>query len=675
LSAGRKAPRLRVSSIPSAGRRAPRLRVLALLLALLAAACGRSGSPPAPGLGEPAARGDVALNKEAYPVFPDADAGADPAVPAEQGGRGFTGDGWETSTDYDLIGDPRAVKGGVFREWELDFPGTMRIYGPETYAFNHGVMRLVYESLLDLHPTTLSFIPSIATHWQISPDRQTYRFRINPNARFADGQPVTAADVVASWKLVMDKGLQEPNYRIMLERLSEPVADSRYLVTVRSRELNWQNFLNFAWEMPILPAHALKGVDGAAYLRDYNFKMLPGSGPYAIREADVVKGQSVTLRRRPDYWAGAHRRNVGAFNFDEIRHIVVRDRNLALEMFKRGDFDYFYANVSREWVEDFAPEKLDPVRRGLILRRRIFNHAPRGIQGLAINMRRAPLDDLRVRQALALLMNRKLLIQKLFYNEYVPLNSYHPGGQYTNPDNPANPYDPGRATALLAEAGWSSRDNQGRLVRNGRPLMVELLYADQGSERWLTVYQDDLRRAGVTLNLRLVTYETLLQLTGEHNFDLATMAWIASTFPDPQQQWRASQADAKHSFNITGFKDSEVDRLMDRYYTEFDQEARAAIIREIDGRIAQQYPYVLEWDMPFRRVLVWNRLGMPQGGFTRTREYYQDIQALWWVDPIGDARLREAMGSSSIALDPGGEAVRYWDEYVKQHGLSMAPPQ
>jgi hypothetical protein len=123
----------------------PRLRALALLLAHLAAACGGSGSPPAPGLGEPAARADVAMNKEAYPVFPDADAGADPAVPAEQGGRGFTGDGWETSTDYDLIGDPRAVKGGVFREWELDFPGTMRIYGPETYAFNHGVMRLVYE--------------------------------------------------------------------------------------------------------------------------------------------------------------------------------------------------------------------------------------------------------------------------------------------------------------------------------------------------------------------------------------------------------------------------------------------------------------------------------------------------------------------------------------------------
>jgi ABC-type transport system substrate-binding protein len=290
-------------------------------------------------------------------------------------------------------------------------------------------------------------------------------------------------------------------------------------------------------------------------------------------------------------------------------------------------------------------------------------------------MRRTPLDDVRVRQALALLMNRDLLIQKLFYNEYVPLNSYHPGGLYTNPDNPTNPYDPQRATALLAEAGYTSRDAQGRLVRNGRPLTIELLYPDKGSERWMTVYQDDLRRVGITLNLRLVTYETQLQLTGEHRFDLAAMGWIASTFPDPQQPYRSSQADVQHSFNITGLKDQKIDALMDRYYAEFDPQARYAIIREIDGLLARQYPYILKWDMPFRRILLWNRFGMPPGGFTRTREYYQDMPSLWWVDPERDARLREAMGNASISLDRGEEHVRYWDEYANEHGLSMAPPQ
>jgi microcin C transport system substrate-binding protein len=290
-------------------------------------------------------------------------------------------------------------------------------------------------------------------------------------------------------------------------------------------------------------------------------------------------------------------------------------------------------------------------------------------------MRRPPFDDVRVRQALSLLLNRNLLIQKLFYNEYVPLNSYFPGGLYSNPGNPANPYNPEGGVALLAEAGWKDRDSQGRLVRNGRPLVIELLYADKGSERWLTVYQDDLRRAGITLNLRLVTYETLLQLTGERRFDLATLLWVAGTFPDPQQLFRSSQADLPQSFNVTGLKDPKIDALLDRYYREFDQQARTAIVREIDGLIAGHYPYVLEWDAPFRRLVYWNRFGQPPGYFTRTREYFQDMPELWWVDPEREARLREAMGSASAALEIGQTDVRYWDEYAEKHGLSMKPPQ
>ena len=153
----------------------------------------------------------TAPDKTAYPVFPEADAGADPSVPAGQGGRGFTGEGWQTNTDYDLIGDPRAIKGGVLRQAMMtDFPATFRYYGPNNSEWNLSINELVYESLLYLHPTTLEFIPGLATHWQISSDRLTYRFRINPNARWSDGMPVTADDVVASWRLTVDKGIQDP---------------------------------------------------------------------------------------------------------------------------------------------------------------------------------------------------------------------------------------------------------------------------------------------------------------------------------------------------------------------------------------------------------------------------------------------------------------------------------
>src|SRR5688572_5230036 len=144
----------------------------------LSVACGGGGGPeanrggttPASG-GGPAA--NVNFDKNAYPVFPNADSGADPSVPAEQGGKGFTGEGWETNTDFDLIGDSRAVRGGVLRQGMMtDFPGTLRFYGPNGNSeWHHALYSLVYESLLNLHPTTLDYIPGLATHWQISDDR------------------------------------------------------------------------------------------------------------------------------------------------------------------------------------------------------------------------------------------------------------------------------------------------------------------------------------------------------------------------------------------------------------------------------------------------------------------------------------------------------------------------
>ena len=649
-----------------------RLRSFAFtaLVPLLCIACGGSSPSPATpsgGGGTVAApAGQVSLDKNSYPVFPDADAGADPSVPADQGGKGFTGEGWQTNTDYELIGDPRAIKGGVFRQQILNFPGTLRIYGPEanTVLNFYIIQRLVYEPLVWLHPSTLEYIPALATHWQISPDRMTYRFRINPNARWADGQPVVAQDVVASWDLLMDPGIQSPMDRITFAKFERPVAESKYIVRVKSKELTWRNFLNFATQegWVIFPAHVLKKVDGAAYRTEYNFKVLPGSGPYAIAEADVLKGKGLSLRRRTDYWAAKERRNVGRGNFDELRFLVVRDDNLAFEMFKRGDYDFHYENVSRRWVQEM---NFDRVQRGLIQRRKVYNDNPSGIQGLAFNTRKPPFDDIRFRQAMAHLLNRERLIQTLFFNEYPPLNSYSAGGIYENPNNPKMPYEPQRALKLLNDSGWNARDAQGRLTRDGKPLIVELLYSDKGSERWLTIYQDDLRKAGITLNLRLVTPETRFQLQQQRRFDMVTAAWAAATFPNPEPEYSSTLADVPDTNNITGIKDKRIDELIAQYDLEFDQTKRAAIIREIDGILANLHHYVLEWDAPFQRIAYWNKFGHPEGYLSRIDDYHS-ASWLWWIDPERERQLNRSMADPSAKLEVGPLEVRYWQEYAKR---------
>ena len=644
------------------------LRLTVLVAAVAASSCGGGTSntqqPQASNTSAPAASpGNASANKADYPVFPNADAGADSAVPADQGGKGFKGDGWQTNTDYELIGSPKAVPGGTYREYQPDFPNTLRLYGPEAnYVLNNMIGSMVYESLLTLHPNTLDYAPALATHWQISPDKLTFRYRLDPNARWADGQPVVADDVVATWSLMMDPGLQDPAQALVFGKFDKPVAESKYIVRVHSKELNWRNFLYFSASMQIFPSHILKNVDGAAYVKDYNFKLLPGTGPYEVREADVVKGKSVTIRRRAGYWADKVRRNVGGNNFESVTEIVVRDPKLAVEMFKKGDLDFYFSSA-REWVEELG--KLDKIDQGLIQKRKAHNELPQGTMGLAINTLKPPFNDVKLREALQHLLNRPLMIEKLFYNEYQPINSYYAGTPYENPNNPKNEYDPALAVKLLGEAGWKDRDAQGRLTKNGQPLAMELLYFYKPYEGALTTYQEELRKVGIGLNLRFITPETLYSLVYQRKFELAMVIYGGLVFPNPETSVASSLADQNNNNNITGFKNKRVDELLGQYDKEFDQKRRIAIIREIDGIQANSHDYVLFWEPSYTRFAYWNKFGMPQGYFSRFGDYH-DVPGLWWIDPEKEAALKKAMGTNG-KLPVGAVDDYYWLEYAKQH--------
>src|SRR6266571_3940033 len=272
------------------------LHLLILISAVTAVACGggttnTQQTPASSGPAPTASRANVSMDKSSYPVFPNADAGADPSVPAEMGGKGFKGDGWETNTSFDLIGDPRAVKGGTLRDHMISFPGTLRMAGPEwNTEDNYVINALVYETLLNLHPTTLQYVPALATHWKIDPDKRTYRFRIDPNARYSDGTPVTSEDFIATWRFLTDKSLQDLYFYTQFTKLEMPVAESKYIVRMKAKQLGWENFLIAANGLRAFPAHVLKNIDGAAYLRDYNFKLIPGTGPYILNESDIEKG-------------------------------------------------------------------------------------------------------------------------------------------------------------------------------------------------------------------------------------------------------------------------------------------------------------------------------------------------------------------------------------------------
>ncbi len=645
--------------------RRPLVRVASsIALAVVLSSCGKAAddSPPR---GE--AGGDSAVFTAADLVLetcaPSFDSAAgDPSVPAELGGPGFTGEGWQTATEYPIVGDPAARKGGTVRQVIYDWPATLRQCGQGWNDYvNYIISGLCYESLISVHPVTLEFIPSLATHWQIADDQMTYRFRINPAARWSDGHEVTAEDVVATIRLKTDPGIQDPSAAFTLGKMEKPRAISKYIVEVKVKDRNWRNFLYFGGTS-IFPAHEIGKIDGKTYLDEYQFKYTAASGPYEVLPDDIEKGVAITLTRRDDYWGKNECFAQGRGNIDKIKLVVVKDENLAFEKFKKGEIDIFQIPKAQWWAEEM--DKIDGIQRGLIQKRKVFTDAPIGVSGIAVNTRRPPLDDLRVRQALCHLLNRELMIEKLYFNEYMVQYSAYQGGIYQNPDNKPIPYDPSQAVSLLAEAGWTERGADGILVKDGKRLEFEIQYESKLTERSLTILQEDCRRAGIQLDLQLLNRSTRWKNMMDRKFELTTIAWGGLVFPNPESSFHSRLADLNDNNNITGFKNARVDELCSQYDLAFDINERISIIREIDGLVYNQQHYIMEWYLPSQRFAYWNKFGQPRWYLSRIEDIDQILYS-WWVDPEKEKVVEAGKTDPNVTMPKGPTEIHFWEAYKR----------
>ena len=588
----------------------------------------------------------------------DTPPGADPSVSAELGGAGFKGDGWETKTNYNLLGDSNAVKGGSFVLSVPDFPNTLRTQGKDANTTVNLMMEnMIYESLVQQDPVTEEYIPGLATHWKISEDKMKFSFRIDPNARWADGKPVTAEDVVATWKLLVDPGILEAYSNILYGSYEQPVAESKYIVSVKSKQLNWRQFLYFAASMRILPAHYIGNIKGSEYLEKYQFDVIPGSGPYLVQKDDIKKGQSVLIRRRSDYWAEKERYNIGLNNFDEVKFEVVSDESLAFEKFKKGDLDLYNVNRAQWWAERFD---FDEAKRGLVLKSRIFNENPNGIQGLVFNMRKPPFDDIRLRKAITYLWDRDKFNEKLFYKAYSPIYSYFPGSVYENPNDPKISFNLDSAKALLSAAGWTEKNSDGYLVKNGKVFELELPFdGGPGQERYLTVFQEDLKKAGVKLNLKQIDGATRFKLGNERNFTILITAWTGLRVPNPESSLKSNTADQPNTTNWPGIKDKRIDELCDTYNVTFDKKERVKIVREIDSIACSYFGYGFGWYGPYQRIAYHNKFGYPKWELPRTADFLS-IPVMWYYDPEKAAEYDAAMVDKTKSMVIPEVDQKYW---------------
>ena len=648
-----------------------RYSVLLLVSAMMIAGCSNgdsssSGNSSTNGNGSANGGDTNTANTETAEVdrsnyeFPEGDL----SVSAEDGGPGFTGEGWTTAEEYSM-GDERAIKGGAVTTSIREFPGNLRMCGTgHNTTLNYLLQELCYQTLLTLDSNTEEFVPQLASHWKISEDKMTFTFRINPLAHWSDGKPVIADDVVASYNLQMDPTLRDPSAQLTFGKFEAPVAKSKYIVEVKAKEMNWRNFLYFSASLPVMPAHEIGSIKGEEYLEKHNYKFTAVSGAYTIKdyEKDMKKDESLIITRRNDFWAADQPWYKDLYNFNKIRFVVVEDTELRYQKAKKGEIDYFYISKAEWWAKDL-PE-VEAIQNGWLVRQKIFNDNPNGVSGFAINMRRAPLDDVRLRKALQFLYDRKTLIEKLAYNEYEPQNSHYVGGQYENPGNEQISYDPAKAVKLLEEAGWNEIGADGIRTKDGKKLSLALTYYAPSFEKYLTNFKETCLAVGVDIQLELTQGETLWKNLMERKFQMAMMSWSGLVFPNPETSLNSELADKNDNNNITGFKNERVDEICKLYDVSFDQEERRKLIREVDGIVSNTHSYVLSWYQPCQRVMYWNKFGIPEYGLRRVADY-DDFYQTWWVDPDKEAKLKAARKADE-ALEVPPLEIHYWEAKAKE---------
>jgi microcin C transport system substrate-binding protein len=564
----------------------------------------------------------------------------------------FPGELWKDAPDP--IASPLAMVGGEISIFAGQYPKSLNYY-LDNNGFTAEVFGALFETLLSMNPVTLEYEPGLAERWSISDDKKTFTFSIDKKARWSDGRPITAEDVKWTFDAVMDPKNLTGSHKVSLERFDSPVIIDPQTIQFTAKDVHWVN-LGAVGGFHILPKHTFAAAD----FNKINFDFPVVSGRYTLGQLN--EGISITLKRRTDWWNRQAKRSQGTANFETMKFRFYAERENAFEAFKKGQIDLFPVYTSRLWVNETKGEKF---QKAWIVRQKIYNSRPVGFQGFAMNMRRPPFDDLRVRKAMAHLLDREKMNSTLMYSQYFMHRSYFEDlydREHPCPNAPMD-FDKAKARALLKASGWRVNPATGILEKNGRRFSFKFLTRAASTDNFLAIYAEDLKDVGIELVIDRKDWAAWARDMDEFNYDMTWAAWGSGVFKNPESMWSSKEAERKSGNNITGFKDPLVDELIEKQKRIFDVTVRNDIYRQIDQIIYQQHPYALLWNIDYTRLLYWNKFGTPQ---TVLSKYGDETSAYWywWIDPDSAADLEDAM-ADGLPLPPREPAVDFDEVFAR----------
>ena len=484
---------------------------------------------------------------------------------------------------FDYV-NPTAPKGGTLR---LAVDGTFdsfNSYIPKGNAASTGSVETLLVNSAD-EPFTAYGLVAETMEWPA--DRSWVIFNLRPEARWHDGTPITADDVVWSFEALVEKGM--PFYRYYYSAIDSAEALSTHRVRFNFKESGNQELPLITGQLPVLPKHYWASRDFSATTLDPPL----GSGPYRIQKFEA--GRYIVQERVTDYWGANLPVRRGMNNFDTIRTEFFRDATPIRLALKAGDIDFRLENQSKAWADDYNVAVVD---KGLLNKEMVPHRQPTGMQAFVMNTRRTLFQDPRVRQALGYAFDFEWSNRTLFNGQYTRTTSYFSNSELASsglpqgeelallehyrgriPDTVFNqafkiPVTDGsgrprenlrKATALLKDAGWTVRDLKLINEATGVPFTFEVLLSSKAFERIVLPYTQNLKQLGIEAKIRLVDRTQYMERYRQKDFDMLVAVWGQSETPGNEQReyWGSDAADSVGSRNLAGIKDPVVDELIE----------------------------------------------------------------------------------------------------------------
>lgn len=435
---------------------------------------------------------------------------------------------------------------------------------------SHEVAGLVYNGLVR-YDKNLNLEGELAESWDVSADGLTITFHLRNGVKWHDGQPFTSHDVLYTYRITIDPKTPTA-YADAFKQVQHAEAPDSHTFRVTYAK-PFAPALE-SWGMSMLPAHLLEGKD----ITKSDLSRYPiGTGPYRFKE--WVAGQKLVLESNHDYYEGRP-------YVDRYVYRIIPDNSTMYMELKAGALDMMGLSPVQYRRQTDTPQFVSRFNK--------FRYPASVYTYLGYNLRHPLFSDRRVRQALTSAINKDEIVHGVLLGMgQIAHGPYKPGTWACNPHIKDFDYNPDRARQLLAEAGWKETNSDGILVKEGKPFRFTILTNQGNSERLKTaqIIQRRLKKIGIDVKIRVIEWASFLsQFIDKGNFEAVILGWTIGQDPDLFDIWHSSKTNPKE-LNFIGFRNREVDRLLEEGRSTFDQKKRKECYWRFQEILAEEQPY------------------------------------------------------------------------------------